>query len=83
MENFQKTKSFSEIWLWKPVKFAIIFWPARIFFHPFSLKKDKNPQISHFLKYGPDKGDGGVDGDGENFNIENFSENEMAYSQHV
>ena len=30
-----------------------------------------------------DKGDGDVDGDGENFNIENFSENEMAYSQHV
>ena len=35
--------------------------------------------ISHFLKYGPDKGDG----DGENFNIEKKSENEMAYSQHV
>ena len=32
VENFQKTKSFSEIWLWKPVKFAIIFWPAGIFF---------------------------------------------------
>ena len=54
-----------------------------IFFLPFSFKKNKNPQISHFLKYGPDKGDGDVDGDGENFNIENFSENEMAYSQHV
>ena len=39
--------------------------------------------MSHFLKYGPDKGDGGVDGDGENFNIEKISENEMAYSQHV
>ena len=54
-----------------------------IFFLPFSFKKNKNPQISHFLKYGPDKGDGDVDGDGENFNIENFSKNDMAYSQHV
>ena len=49
----------------------------------FHFKKNKNPQISHFLKYGPDKGDGDVDGDGENFNIEIFSENEMAYSHHV
>ena len=30
--------------------------------------------MSHFLKYGPDKGDGGVYGDGENFNIEKFSQ---------
>ena len=52
------------------------------FSSPIFIKK-KNPQISHFLKYGPDKGDGDVDGDGENFNIEKISENEMAYSQHV
>ena len=56
---------------------------SRFFSLHFHLKKNKNPQISYFLKYGPDKGDGDVDGDGENFNIENFSENEMAYSQHV
>ena len=35
------------------------------------------------MKYGPDKGDGDGDGDGKNFNIENVSGNEMAYSQHV
>ena len=42
MENFQKTKSFSEIWLWKPVKFAIIFWPAQIFFYLIFEKYKKN-----------------------------------------
>ena len=32
MENCQKSKSFSKIWLWKSWNFAIIFWPAVIFF---------------------------------------------------
>ena len=51
----------------------IYFSPQKIIFSFFS-QISKNP---------PDSGDGDVDGDGENFNIENFSENEMAYSQHV
>jgi len=41
MEKSQKTKSFSEICLCKPVKFAIIFWPAGIFFLFFFLKIQK------------------------------------------
>ena len=31
VENCQKSKSFSKIWLWKSWKIAIIFWPAQIF----------------------------------------------------
>ena len=31
MENCQKSKSFSKIWLWKSWNFGIIFWPAVIF----------------------------------------------------
>ena len=37
LENCQKSKSFSKIWLWNCGTFAIIFWPAKIFF----LKKFK------------------------------------------
>ena len=37
--------------------------------------------MSPLCKNGPDKGGG--DGDGENFLIGNFAENEMACSQHV
>ena len=32
LENCQKSKSFSKIWLWKSWNFGIIFWPAEIFF---------------------------------------------------
>ena len=42
MEKCQKSRSFSEIWLWKPVKFAIIFWPAQISLNLFFLKIPKN-----------------------------------------
>ena len=34
--------------------------------------------ISYFLKNGLDKDDGDVDGDGEKFDIEKISKNEMA-----
>ena len=32
LENCQKSKSFSKIWMWKSWNFGIIFWPAEIFF---------------------------------------------------
>ena len=41
------------------------------------------PFFSQTSKSGWDDGDDGVDGDGENFLIENSVENEMAHSQHI
>ena len=61
------------------------FLAGRDFFLKNKKKIEKKflPQLSHFCKNGPDKGGGGSDGDGENFLIGNFAENEMACSQHV
>ena len=42
-----------------------------------------NPEISPLCKNGPDNGDCDNIGDGENFLIGNFAENELACSQHI
>ena len=65
--------------LWDLSDIELNFFPFQIKIFPFLI--NFFPQLSHFCKNGLDKGGG--DGDGENFLIGNFAENEMACSQHV
>ena len=57
-------------------KLSYMFYKKLLIKYNIILKK-LFPFFSQISKSPWDSGDGDVDGDGENFNIENFSENEM------